>query len=111
MQHRAYKYRIYPTQEQRQQLQKVFGCCRFVYNQLLTESIKEYETYKQLKASGHLLLKKPDVSGFYFMTENLSLDYGIAYQRGTKDGDFADKDLAEIPPLKGNLALNYEMDK
>ena len=54
-----------------------------------------------------------DVSGFYFMTENFSLDYGMAYQRGKKDGEYTgnDKDLAEIPPLKGNLALNYEMDK
>ena len=45
------------------------------------------------------------------MTDNLSLDYGVAYQKGKKDGDFTDKDLAEIPPLKGNFALNYEMDK
>ncbi len=54
-----------------------------------------------------------DVSGFYFMTENFSLDYGMAYQRGKKDGEYTgnDKDLAEIPPLKGNLALNYEMTK
>jgi iron complex outermembrane recepter protein len=52
-----------------------------------------------------------DISGFYFMTDNLSLDYGVAYQRGKKDGDATDKDLAEIPPLKANLALNYEMDK
>ena len=54
-----------------------------------------------------------DVSGFYFMTENFSLDYGMAYQRGKKDGEYTgnDKDLAEIPPLKGNLALNYEMNK
>lgn len=55
-----------------------------------------------------------DISGFYFMTENLSLDYGIAYQRGKKDEALAgktDRDLAEIPPLKGNLALNYEIDK
>ncbi|CAM3543543.1 TonB-dependent receptor [Arcobacter aquimarinus] len=54
-----------------------------------------------------------DISGFYFMTDNFSLDYGLAYLRGKKDGDFRgnDKDLAEIPPLKANLALNYEQDK
>jgi iron complex outermembrane receptor protein len=52
-----------------------------------------------------------DISGFYFMTENLSLDYGLAYQRGKKDGSYTDKDLAEIPPLKANLALNYEQNK
>jgi len=51
-----------------------------------------------------------DISGFYYMSENLSLDYGLAYQRGKKDGNYADKDLAEIPPLKGNIAINYEMD-
>ena len=54
-----------------------------------------------------------DISGFYFMTDNFSLDYGLAYLRGKKDGEFSgnDKDLAEIPPLKANLALNYEQDK
>jgi iron complex outermembrane receptor protein len=54
-----------------------------------------------------------DISGFYFMTDNFSLDYGIAHQRGKKDGEFSgnDKDLAEIPPLKANLALNYEQYK
>ena len=55
-----------------------------------------------------------DISGFYFMTDNLSLDYGVAYQRGKKDEPLIgqmDKDLAEIPPLKGNLAFNYQMDK
>lgn len=52
-----------------------------------------------------------DISGLYGMTEHFSLDYGMAYQRGKKDGDYADKDLAEIPPLKANLALNYEIEK
>ncbi|MCO7113043.1 helix-turn-helix domain-containing protein [Bacteroides uniformis] len=29
---RAYKYRIYPTNEQKALFAKTFGCCRFVYN-------------------------------------------------------------------------------
>lgn len=29
---RAYKYRIYPTDEQKVMLTKTFGCCRYVYN-------------------------------------------------------------------------------
>jgi len=52
-----------------------------------------------------------DVSGFYYMSDALSLDYGMAYQRGQKDEPLTgqtDKDLGEIPPLKANLALNYE---
>lgn len=49
-----------------------------------------------------------DISGFYYLNDKFSFDYGIAYQRGKKDGDYADKDLAEIAPLKGNFAINYE---
>ena len=30
---KAYKYRIYPNNEQKVQIEKTFGCCRFVYNQ------------------------------------------------------------------------------
>jgi iron complex outermembrane receptor protein len=55
-----------------------------------------------------------DISGLYAMTDNFSLDYGVAFQKGKKDEALpgkTDKDLAEIPPLKGNLALNYEIDK
>src|SRR6266699_55850 len=32
MQKRAYKYRFYPTDEQKRILAQTFGCCRFVYN-------------------------------------------------------------------------------
>src|SRR6266852_7106193 len=31
-QKKAYKYRIYPTQEQAHILARTFGCCRYVYN-------------------------------------------------------------------------------
>lgn len=45
---RAYKYRIYPTDEQKVLLAKTFGCCRFVYNWALKLKI---EVYKQEKKS------------------------------------------------------------
>lgn len=32
---KAYKYRIYPNKQQEEQIQKTFGCCRFVYNYYL----------------------------------------------------------------------------
>ncbi|MGB1227379.1 MAG: TonB-dependent receptor [Poseidonibacter sp.] len=54
-----------------------------------------------------------DVSGFYYMNDEVSIDYGIAYQRGKKDDNLVgqnDKDLAEITPLKANISLNYEMN-
>lgn len=45
---RAYKYRIYPTEEQKVLFAKTFGCCRFVYNWALNLKI---EAYKQEKKS------------------------------------------------------------
>jgi putative transposase len=45
---KAYKYRIYPNSEQRLQIAKTFGCCRFVYNQTLAY---RKEVYKKGKKS------------------------------------------------------------
>lgn len=37
-----YKFRIYPTKEQEELIQKTFGCCRFVYNYFLADRINSY---------------------------------------------------------------------
>ena len=44
---KAYKYRIYPNAEQRIQIAKTFGCCRFVYNQTLAYRKAIYEQEKK----------------------------------------------------------------
>ena len=44
---KAYKYRIYPNNEQKIQIAKTFGCCRFVYNQILTYRKGMYEQEKK----------------------------------------------------------------
>ncbi|MFG6382949.1 MAG: IS200/IS605 family element transposase accessory protein TnpB [Lachnospiraceae bacterium] len=44
---KAYKYRIYPNNEQKIQIAKTFGCCRFVYNQTLAYRKKTYENEKK----------------------------------------------------------------
>ncbi len=44
---KAYKYRIYPNKQQEEQIQKTFGCCRFVYNQMLAYRKELYETKKE----------------------------------------------------------------
>lgn len=40
---KAYKYRIYPTEEQEESFFQHFGACRFVYNWALENKIKSYE--------------------------------------------------------------------
>ena len=47
---KAYKYRIYPTSEQRIYIAKTFGCTRFIYNKMLADKIEYYkETGEMLK--------------------------------------------------------------
>ena len=44
---KSYKYRIYPNKKQEKQIQKTFGCCRFVYNQTLAHRKELYEKEKK----------------------------------------------------------------
>ena len=53
---KAYKYRIYPNNEQKIQIAKTFGCCRFVYN--LYTGIPERNSMKKRKNQ----LVKPTVT-------------------------------------------------
>ena len=48
---KAYKYRIYPNNEQKIQIAKTFGCCRFVYNQTLAyrKEIRESKDYQKIR--------------------------------------------------------------
>src|SRR5437588_8565847 len=41
-QKKAYKYRFYPTDEQKQLLARTFGCCRYVYNWALRDRTDAY---------------------------------------------------------------------
>lgn len=41
--YKGYKFRIYPTKEQKEFIEKTFGCCRWYWNQALTDNIKYYE--------------------------------------------------------------------
>lgn len=41
--YKAFKYRLYPTTDQRVLIDKTFGCCRYVYNNALLTSMWTYE--------------------------------------------------------------------
>ena len=43
---KAYKFRIYPSDEQKIFFSKTFGCVRLVYNLMLNDRIKAYEESK-----------------------------------------------------------------
>lgn len=49
---KAYKFRIYPNKSQQVQINKTFGCTRFVYNYFLDKRIKVYEEGKESLSYG-----------------------------------------------------------
>ena len=45
--HKAYKFRLYPNEEQKQLFAKTFGCSRAIWNMMLVDKIKHYEETKE----------------------------------------------------------------
>jgi putative transposase len=56
----AYKFRIYPNKEQEEFLNKTFGCCRFLWNQMLNERNEAYQRFKDNKESLHAIKYKTE---------------------------------------------------
>ena len=44
---KAYKFRMYPTNEQKTMFAKTFGCSRFIYNKMLEDKINHYKANKE----------------------------------------------------------------
>ena len=42
---KAYKFRIYPNEEQKIMLSKTFGCVRAIYNMMLSDKIRHYNEF------------------------------------------------------------------
>lgn len=58
MTNRAIKYRAYPTTEQSVMFAKTFGCCRKVYNLMLSDKIESYKSTGKFVTVTHAKYKK-----------------------------------------------------
>ena len=95
MRYKAYKYRIYPTREQQELINKHIGCCRYVYNFCLEKKINAYKTLKENLSSFDLIkllpaLKKEQETSFLKEVSAQSLQASIrnldsAYKRFFKE--------------------------
>lgn len=63
---KSYKYKLLPNNIQEEQIQKTFGCCRFVYNQTLNYRRNLYKTEKKS-------LSKYDC--YNYMVRTLKIDF------------------------------------
>ena len=98
---RGYKYRIYPTPEQEVQIQKTFGCVRFVFNHFLAlrkdlwASEKKSLSYNECSVRMTQMKQKPEtewlaeVDATALQSSLRSLDTAFKhFVRGLKQGTF-----------------------
>ncbi len=125
---KAYKYRIYPNKAQEELLAKTFGCCRFVYNQILAYRKEKYEEDKksmsrtdcnnycnrELKTQ-HEWLKEVDK----FALTNAIYNMDFAYQKFFKEHAGYPKFKSKHDGHKsyttnftnGNISVDFEVGK
>lgn len=86
---KAYKFRIYPNKQQKELINKTFGCCRFVYNKYLAKRIELYEnnreTYSYKQCSSDLTNLKKELVWLKevdkYSLQNSLKDLDNAYQK------------------------------
>ena len=80
---KSYKFRIYPTKEQQEKINKNIGCCRFVFNYYLNKRIEVYEQSKETFnyyacAKDLTQLKKQDEFKWLKESESTSLQNSLS---------------------------------
>lgn len=109
---RAIKVRIYPTSEQGTMLAKTFGCCRFIWNQMLSDEEKFYsETDKHF-----IPTPAKYKSAFPFLKEvdslalaNVQLDLKGAFSQFFKDSKtFGHPDFKSRKKSKKSYTTNCQ---
>jgi putative transposase len=100
---KAYKYRLYPTAEQKVLIEKHIGSCRFVYNWALAQKIETYEQTKKSisqfdlnKKITALKLEKPwlteeNSQSLQGMTKNLESAFKKFFRENTGFPNFKSK--------------------
>ncbi len=62
---KAYKFRLYPNKEQETMFYKTTGCCRFIYNYFLDQSIKRYRKEKKFLFKYDMTYQLPELKKQY----------------------------------------------
>jgi putative transposase len=108
---RAYKYRFYPTDEQKRILAQTFGCCRFVYNWGLSTRKTAYSQHGQKLSYNDLSAMLPALKKEHPWLSDVS---SVPIQQSLRHLDHAYKNFfegrAKYPTFKkkqGNQSSTY----
>ena len=96
--YKAYKFRLYPNDEQRQLIHKTFGCVRFIYNHFLNECKekgyqKAFDMCKKLKElyAEYPFLKEVDSCSLRCSIFNLEDSYKNFFEKRSSYPKFKSK--------------------
>ena len=83
-QQKAYKYRFYPSEEQKRILARTFGCCRYVYNWALRERTDAYyqhgeRLYYEATAQRLVTLKKQEETRWLSEVSSVPLQQALRH--------------------------------
>ena len=105
---KAYKFRIYPNEEQKIMFSKTFGCTRMVYNYYLEKRIKSYEeekiTFGYTKCANDLTLLKKEKE-FLQDVDSISLQQALRHLDTAFQNFFRDKKVG-FPKFKSRKNHN-----
>ncbi len=114
---KAYKFRLYPTQEQVIQLSKEFGCARFVWNRALVEKEYAYQQWgvnlSNIDISRHITQYKK-TEKYSFLNEVTSTVLTQKLIDLDKGFDNFFKGRAKFPKFKKKLhaqSIRYQLDQ
>ena len=96
---KTFEYRIYPNASQQELLQKTFGCCRWVYNKVLSMRQEEYAAGGKTKAINSYITLIPQWKRFE--APWLSEVDSMALQQSLRDLDKAYKNFFRSPGKVG----------
>lgn len=96
---KTFEYRIYPNNAQKVLLQKTFGCCRYVFNKVLSMRQEEYKQNKKTNGINHYITQIPT----WKKTEApwLAEVDSMALQQSLRDLDRAYKNFFRSPGKVG----------
>ena len=106
---KAYKFRIYPNESQKELLAKTFGCSRLVFNYYLDKKQKLYEESKKTMSLTDCIKDLVDLKKekeFLYEVDSISLQQSIRHLDTAFSNFFKNKEVG-YPKFKSKKDHNY----
>lgn len=112
---KSVKYRLYPTIDQQEKLEKFFGCARFVFNAALITRIEVYQANKTIVSRFDLnnqLKELKDTEGFEWLKEApaQSLQWAIRNLDDAYKGFFSGKGFPKFKGKHGRQSCSFPQE-